>query len=79
VISLGIATLSGIIGKGIAQQRFRAVDPKNAAFGAIAPMLFAAIWRTTFERFDDAPLDAQAFIDQHIETFVRGLACGGES
>jgi len=79
VISLGIATLSGIISKGIAQQRFRAVDPKNAAFGAIAPMLFAAIWRTTFERFDDAPLDAQAFIDQHIETFVRGLACGGES
>lgn len=79
VVSLGVATLSGIIAKGIAQQRFRAVDPKHAAFGAMAPMLFVALWRTTFERFDDAPLDAQGFIDQHIETFVRGIKREGVS
>jgi AcrR family transcriptional regulator len=73
VISRGIAIFSGIIGKGIEERRFRAVDPRHAAFAAMAPMLFVAIWRTTFERFDDAPLEAQGFIDQHIETFVRGL------
>ena len=77
VISLGIGILSGVISKGIAQGRFRSVDPKLAAFGAMSPILFVAIWRTTFERFDDAPLDAQALIDQHIETFVRGLAREG--
>jgi AcrR family transcriptional regulator len=73
VIKRGIAMLGDIIGRGVAQQCFRAVDPKYAAFGAMAPILLVAIWRTTFERFDDAPLDAQTFIDQHIETFVRGL------
>ena len=77
VISRGIAMLSDVIGKGIAQRRFRAVDAEHAAFGAMAPMLFVAIWRTTFEAFDDAPFEAQAFIDQHIETFVRGLLSGG--
>ncbi len=73
VISRGIAIFSGIIGKGIEERRFRAVDPRHAAFAAMAPMLFVAIWRTTFERFDDVPLEAQGLIDQHIETFVRGL------
>ncbi|MCE9521244.1 MAG: TetR/AcrR family transcriptional regulator [Alphaproteobacteria bacterium] len=74
VISRGVEMLSGIIAKGIAQGQFRDVDAKRAAFAAIAPILFVAIWRTTFERFDDTQLDAQAFIDQHIATFLRGLA-----
>jgi len=79
VISRGVGVLSGIIRTGVAQGAFRAVDPQHAAFGAISPLLFVAIWRTTFERFDDAPLDAQAFIDQHIDTFVRGIKRGGAS
>lgn len=79
VISRGIAILSGIISRGVEQQRFRAVDPRHAAFAAMAPMLFVAIWKTTFERFDRTPFDAQGFIDQHVETFVRGLLRGGVS
>ncbi len=79
VISRGMGVLSGIIRTGIAQQHFRAVDPQHAAYGAMSALLFVAIWRTTFERFDDAPLDAQAFIDQHIETFVRGIKREGVS
>lgn len=79
VVSRGIAILSRIIAKGIEQRRFRAVDPRHAAFAAMAPMLFIAIWRTTFERFDDRPFDAQGFIDQHIETVVRGLFREGVS
>ena len=42
----------------------------------MAPLLFGAIWKTTFERFDDKPLDAQALIEQHIETFLRGITVG---
>jgi AcrR family transcriptional regulator len=79
IISRGIGVLSAIIRDGIAKQHFRAIDPQHAAYGAISALLFVAIWRTTFERFDDAPLDAQAFIDQHIDTFVRGIKRGGAS
>jgi AcrR family transcriptional regulator len=79
VIQRGLAILSGVIARGIEQKRFRAVDPRNAAFGAIASMVFVAIWRSTFERFSEAPFDAQSFIDQHIETFIRGILREGVS
>ena len=47
-------------------------------WAAVAPLLFVAIWRTTFEAFDDAPFEAQEFVDQHIETFLRGIALGAK-
>ncbi len=74
VISRGSAILTRIIERGIEEGRLRPVDPQHAAYAAIAPLLFTAIWRTTFEQFDATPLDADAFIEQHIETFLRGLS-----
>ena len=74
VISRVSAILARIIERGIEEGRLRRVDPQHAAYAAIAPILFVAIWRTTFEQFDATPLDADAFIEQHIETFLRGLA-----
>jgi AcrR family transcriptional regulator len=74
VISRGSAILTHIIERGIEEGRLRPVDPQHAAYAAIAPLLFTAIWRTTFEQFDATPLDADAFVEQHIETFLRGLS-----
>jgi AcrR family transcriptional regulator len=74
VISRGLAILSSIIERGVREGRFRSVDPQHAAYAALAPLLFTALWRTTFEQFDAVPLDAEHFIEQHIETFLRGLA-----
>lgn len=73
VISHGVGIFSTLIERGISEGTFREVDSRKAAFAAIAPLLFTAIWRTTFERFDDEPFDAPRFIAQHIETFVRGI------
>ena len=78
VISRGIEILSTIIKRGVAEGAFREVDPRHAGYAALAPLLFVALWRTTFERFDDAPLDAQAFVEQHIDNFVRGIRRGAE-
>ncbi|MBI1213241.1 MAG: TetR family transcriptional regulator [Alphaproteobacteria bacterium] len=74
VIDRGIGTLSSIIERGIHEGRFREVDPKNAAYAALAPLLFTAIWRTTFEQFDSSTFEADGFIEQHVETFLRGIA-----
>ena len=79
VISRGAAILTRIIERGIEEGRLRKVDPQHAAYAAIAPLLFTAIWRTTFEQFDVTPLDADAFIEQHIETFLRGIKPEGQS
>lgn len=78
VISRGVAIISAIIERGVEEGCFRNVDPRHAAFGAVSPLLFSAIWRTTFERFDSAPLDAGAFVTQHIDTFLRGITVGSE-
>lgn len=79
VISRGIALLSSVIERGIKEGQFRKIDPRRAAYAALAPLLFGAIWRTTFERFDDEKLDAGALADQHIETFLRGIRREGTS
>jgi AcrR family transcriptional regulator len=76
VIARGVGILKPIVERGIAEGTFRDVDAERAGFAALAPLLFVAIWRTTFERFDDTPLDAPAFVDQHIETFLRGMRRG---
>jgi AcrR family transcriptional regulator len=78
VISRGVAIMSSIIERGIEEGRFRKIDPQHAAYGAMSPLLFTAIWRTTFERFERAPLDADAFVAQHIDTFLRGITVGSE-
>lgn len=78
IISRGVGVITSIIERGIAEGRFRKVDPTHAAYGAISPVLFVAIWRTTFERFDNTPLDGTAFVEQHIDTFLRGIAVGSE-
>jgi AcrR family transcriptional regulator len=78
VISRGAGALVSIIERGIAEGRFRPVDPLRAAYAAITPILFVAIWHTTFESADETPLDGPAFIEQHIETFLRGIKRGVE-
>lgn len=76
VISRGIGILSAVIERGIKEGVFRPVDPLQAAFAALAPMLFTAIWRTTFERFEGEQIEPETFVPQHIDSFVRGLLKG---
>ena len=79
VISRGVGIFSTVIERGIREGVFRDVDARKAAFAAIAPLLFSAIWRTTFERFDDELFDTQGFVAQHIETFLRGIKRGADT
>jgi hypothetical protein len=39
----------------------------------IAPLLLAAIWRTTFAPMDAEPYDYAGLIETHIATLLRGL------
>lgn len=79
VISRGVGILSSVIERGMRDGAFRRVDAQKAAYAAIAPLLFTALWRTTFARFDSEPFDTEGFVAQHIETFVRGLRRGADT
>ena len=77
IIDKGIALMSAVIARGIERGEFRAVAPGHVARLCIAPLLLAAIWRTTFAQFDAQPYDYQGLTEAHIETLLRGLAAEG--
>jgi len=79
IIDKGLALLSGLIQRGIAQGEFRALPVEHVARICIAPALLGAIWRTTFARFDAQPYDYQGLIDTHLDILLRGLAKEGQA
>ena len=38
-----------------------------------APLLLAAIWRTTFAALDSTPYDYAGLVEAHVSTLLRGL------
>jgi AcrR family transcriptional regulator len=78
VVEKGLAALSAVISHGIARGEFRDVAPEHAARLCIAPILLAAVWRTTFAKIDTTPYDLEGLIETHIDVLLRGLAAEGE-
>lgn len=74
VIERGLSLFGAIIKKGIAQGEFRDVPVDHAVRLCVAPILLGMIWRTVFARFDNAPYDYQALIEEHVSTLLHGLA-----
>lgn len=74
VIDRALRLVSAIIARGVARGEFRPVDPELTARLWIAPFLFAALWRTSFARFDERPFDPAALLRAHLDTFLRGVA-----
>jgi len=63
-----------LIERGVAAGEFRAVDPWETAKLVIAPFLLTALWRRTFESYDNRRSDPEALLRQHTEILLRGLA-----
>jgi AcrR family transcriptional regulator len=78
VVEKGLAALGSVISRGIARGEFRKVAPEHAARLCIAPILLAAVWRTTFAQTDTQTYDLEGLIETHIDVLLRGLAADGE-
>jgi AcrR family transcriptional regulator len=73
IIDKGLAALTALIARGVANGEFRAVKPEFIARQVIGPLLLTGLWRIVFEPFDKQPFDHQGLIQSHIETLLRGL------
>jgi AcrR family transcriptional regulator len=73
VIGRGMKLWEAILKRGIARGEFREVPVEHAIRLCIAPVLLAAIWRTTFAQFDEQPYDIAGLIEAHIDMLLRGL------
>jgi AcrR family transcriptional regulator len=77
VIDRGLALLQSVIARGVARGEFRPVTPEHAARICVAPLLLAAVWRTTFAPLDAVPYDYEALVETHIDLLLNGLLPGG--
>jgi AcrR family transcriptional regulator len=79
IIDKGIALMSSLIERGIAQGEFQRVPVQHAVRLCIAPVLLGAMWRVTFAQFDTELYDYKGLIDTHLDVLFRGLAAEGRS
>src|SRR5918996_402229 len=73
VVRRGLRLIGSILRRGIGHGEFRPIDVDHAVFCVIAPMLLAALWKSSLEPYDDALLDAQALARAHLDLLLRAL------
>ena len=73
VVERGLALFGGLLQAGMDRGEFRKVPVHHAVRLCMAPLLLAAIWRTTFAPLDREPYDYAGLIDAHVTTLLRGL------
>jgi AcrR family transcriptional regulator len=78
VIGRGMKLWEAILKRGTARGEFREVPIEHAIRLCSAPILLAAIWRTTFAQFDEQPYDIAGLIEAHIDMLLRGLRKEGQ-
>src|SRR5215510_7936554 len=73
VVERGLVLFGGLLQAGMDRGEVRRVPVQHAVRLCMAPLLLAAIWRTTFATFDREPYDYAGLIEAHVATLLRGL------
>jgi AcrR family transcriptional regulator len=73
VVERGLTLFGGLLQSGMDRGEFRKVPVQHAVRLCFAPLLLAAMWRTTFAPLDREPYDYAGLMDAHVTTLLRGL------
>jgi tetracycline repressor-like protein len=76
IVQRGRQLVGAAIQRGIDRGEFRSVEVPPTVRLAMAPLLYAIIWKHSLIRCDAQETDWNAFIENHIELFLRGLSVG---
>lgn len=68
------SAVTELVSQGIAAGEFRVVDPGLAARLLLDPLIMHAIWRHSLGRYEPGAVDSRAFLDTHLDIFLRGIA-----
>jgi len=68
------ALLRRVIQKGVDSGEFRAVDVAQAARVVVSPLLFAAVWRHSFEQVTPVPVPLELYFETSIQIMLAGVA-----
>ncbi len=73
VVERGFRLIAKIICKGIKSGEFRSLNVESTVRCIVAPILFAMIWKQTFESHAGQPLDIESLFETHFELLIKGL------
>ena len=67
------ALLAATIARGVKRREFRAVDPGLLARVVAAPLVMLSLWKRSFGRCGQQPIDAATYVNTHIDMVLAGL------
>ena len=73
VVERGKALFHKVLERGVANGEFRPLDTESVVLCVIAPLLFACLWRHSFEPHSNRPLDIEALFRAELDLLQRGL------
>lgn len=73
VIQRGLALLRTVVQRGIDQGIFRTADPALTSTLLVAPLIHLANWTHSFAGCCGGNIDANAYLDAHIDLVLHGL------
>jgi AcrR family transcriptional regulator len=76
VVHRGLGIFERLLRSGVKRGEFRPMDVKNTCLCVVAPMLLGMLWRHSFERHAERPIDPAALCRAHLELLSAGLAPG---
>ena len=74
VIQRGLGMFRRLLELGVARGEFRPMDVESTAYCIVAPMVLGMMWRHSFARHEERPLDAVALCRAHLRVLTHGLA-----
>lgn len=74
VIQRGLSLLKTVVQRGIDKGIFRPLDPVLIGTLLIAPLVHLATWKHSFASCCNHGIDAQSYVEAHIDLALNGLA-----
>ena len=79
VITRGHKLVRKAVQRGLDTGEFRTTDPEYVTRLVFAPLVLMVVWRYSFDFCGAGKLDPDAYIDQHLDIFLRGLVVPARS
>lgn len=73
VIDRVMATIRGVLVRGMDSGEFRRYDDEYATRVLIAPLVMAMLWQHSFARYEDRPVDYELYLGVYLELLDASL------
>lgn len=65
--------MQSVLEAGMKSGEFRDMDANYAMRLILAPLVFLLLWRHSFDFCDSKNIDAERYLDQHLDMVINGL------